>query len=722
MAPGMGRWCAARTFAAAVLLAAVCRSEPAVAADLNDALGARITPDVLGQAFPGADAIGEITGSPPSAPVLLGGDIIGHLFSTYDSVQSTGFAGEPFDIIVGVDLEANLVGVVLVEHHEPIIGPSMIRGDLMQGFLDRLISLSVVHRSRRTQRGELDGVSGATVSSKLMRSAVLTSAQQGVRKLGLASQNIDARGLAVDLDFYVERGWKEMAAIGDIAHLALRNGDVAAAFSGAATKLAALDADARFVDVYATLATPAGIGRNLLHRRWHNFAASQVGLGDHILSVAATGRYRVLGSAQPVSGGFDRIAVVQGDKIFRLGYDQKLKHTPVRAHGAPRFKEQALFRLKKRDGFDPLAPWSLRIFVEAGAVGAPRGTAAAVFDLPYLIPAAFVSGEEYALEEAGFREPAYALFGLVRLSTLNDWQQVWYERRIDIAILGGLLLGLTLILLFQNAITRHRRVHETVRIAFLAVVLVWLGWIKDAQLTSINIITYIQAFFRDMDPVLFLLDPLIFILSVYVGVSLILWGRGVFCGWLCPFGALQELLARLARAARVPQIAVPDVVQERLWVVKYIAVFVVFGLAVFSMDAAQVAAEVEPFKTAIIVGLDRSWPYLLYAGILLGLGLTIERFFCRYLCPLGGALAILGRARLLHWLKRRPQCGNPCNVCQASCPVGAIKDDGVIDMNECYQCLDCQVDYYDDHVCPPLVARRKRLERLVEAPATIAAE
>ena len=263
MAPGMGRWCAARTFAAAVLLAAVCRSEPAVAADLNNALGARITPDVLGQAFPGADAIGEITGSPPSAPVLFGGDIIGHLLSTYDSVQSTGFAGEPFDIIVGVDLEANLVGVVLVEHHEPIIGPSMIRGDLMQGFLDRLISLSVVHRSRRTQRGELDGVSGATVSSKLMRSAVLTSAQQGVRKLGLASQNIDARGLAVDLDFYVERGWKEMAAIGDIAHLALRNGDVAAAFSGAATKLAALDADARFVDVYATLATPAGIGRNL---------------------------------------------------------------------------------------------------------------------------------------------------------------------------------------------------------------------------------------------------------------------------------------------------------------------------------------------------------------------------------------------------------------------------------------------------------------------------
>ena len=33
-------------------------------------------------------------------------------------------------------------------------------------------------------------------------------------------------------------------------------------------------------------------------------------------------------------------------------------------------------------------------------------------------------------------------------------------------------------------------------------------------------------------------------------------------------------------------------------------------------------------------------------------------------------------------------------------------------MNECFYCLDCQVTYYDDHECPPLVARRKRLDAL----------
>jgi len=41
--------------------------------------------------------------------------------------------------------------------------------------------------------------------------------------------------------------------------------------------------------------------------------------------------------------------------------------------------------------------------------------------------------------------------------------------------------------------------------------------------------------------------------------------------------------------------------------------------------------------------------------------------------------------------------------------VGAIKRSGEINMNECFYCLDCQVTYYDDHICPPMVWRRKRL-------------
>jgi len=77
-------------------------------------------------------------------------------------------------------------------------------------------------------------------------------------------------------------------------------------------------------------------------------------------------------------------------------------------------------------------------------------------------------------------------------------------------------------------------------------------------------------------------------------------------------------------------------------------------------------------------------------------------------CPLGGGLSIFGRVRMFNWLKRHPECGTRCRICETVCPVGAIKRSGEIDMNECFYCLDCQVTYADDRICPPMIARRKR--------------
>ena len=139
----------------------------------------------------------------------------------------------------------------------------------------------------------------------------------------------------------------------------------------------------------------------------------------------------------------------------------------------------------------------------------------------------------------------------------------------------------------------------------------------------------------------------------------------------------------------------------------------IIGLAIYATNWAPLAAEVEPFKTAISLRFDRSWQYVLYATALLVCGLFIERFYCRYLCPLGAVLALIGRFHLLDRLRRRPECGNPCHLCEQSCPIGAITPTGAIDMNECLQCLDCQLEYYDEHRCPPLAAELKLRERLV---------
>ena len=140
-----------------------------------------------------------------------------------------------------------------------------------------------------------------------------------------------------------------------------------------------------------------------------------------------------------------------------------------------------------------------------------------------------------------------------------------------------------------------------------------------------------------------------------------------------------------------------------------------FGLSLYSLEMAERFAEVEPFKTAIILKFQRGWPYILFVGLLLGAGLFIERFYCRYLCPLGAALAIPARLRMFDWLKRYRECGNPCRRCANECMVQAIHPDGSINPNECHQCLHCQVLYQSTGKCPVVIAREAKRARTLKS-------
>jgi polyferredoxin len=286
----------------------------------------------------------------------------------------------------------------------------------------------------------------------------------------------------------------------------------------------------------------------------------------------------------------------------------------------------------------------------------------------------------------------------------------------NVSILGGALLFLTGLFVFQKRLAMSRRAHNLIRTGFLIFTLVWIGWIAGGQLSIEHIVNYIRAPFDGVNWTFYLQEPLIVMISLYALFSLIIIGRGVFCGWLCPFGAMQELTAKVGRFLRLPQWNPPERIQKWLWLPKYGTLALIITASFVLPTAAATTQEIEPFGTAIGSMFARPLPYVIYAVVLVVLSLFTERFFCRFLCPLGGFLALGDRLHIFTFLKRRSECGSGgCHLCERSCPVKAIKANGKIVMAECFQCLDCQVEYYDDHRCPPLSKARKARDRATRA-------
>jgi NosR/NirI family nitrous oxide reductase transcriptional regulator len=678
---------------ASVALAIALGASPALAG-MDAPLETRLAPELVADMFPDADPLTDVGGDPPLATVHRGGEVAGWLFSTHEMVHPAGYAGNSFDIVVGLDAHGTIVGHRLLEEHEPLIGPGMIEPSHIRLFLGQLDGTDI-RTTRSFVPEHLDAVSRATISAMVMGNAILDSAVRAGHLTGIIGS---AEGPSLDLFSFEPRDWAGLLGDGSIATLTLRNGEVRAAFArelGAdAVPEPALGADDKpFIILHVALATPPSIGRNLFGARAFRQISQNATPGEQQLLIASSGPYRWLPANPWLVPVIDRVRLVQGGRAWEVRPENFYLSWRLAVADAPEFTNLGRLAVPAAAGFEPLAPWALelKVFERARAGAVARAVA---FTLPYRLPA------RYVLDGVG-AEPA------------GGWRRAWIDKSGAIAGLAALLAAVTAVMLFQHRLTRRRRLYAVTRIGLLAATLVWLGWVAGAQLTVLTVLGYLRLV-PGLIPGIdgggwraLLFNPLIVILSAYVALTLVLWGRGVFCGWLCPFGALQELLNKAARQLRVPQVTVAESLQRRLWVVKYVAALGIVALAAWSMATASVAAEIEPFKTAITLGFQRSWPYVAYAGVLLAAGLFIERFFCRYLCPLGALLAIGGRLHRLDWLRRRPECGNPCQICRHSCPVGAVRRSGAIDMDECLQCLDCQVDYHDDRRCPPLVALRK---------------
>ncbi|GCL62939.1 4Fe-4S binding protein [Pseudaquabacterium pictum] len=654
--------------------------------------------------------LGERSPSLPAWPVFrregAALTLQGHVFETIDLEPVAGYGGRPVNMLVLLDRDGVFLDVRLLSHAEPLFTSpqgTAVLAAFAQQYKGLSLQQDIQVLSASAQRqvtdtsAALHGVLTGTVSALAIDRAVLESAAQLARLRAQADSGQPAasppRGPD---DRYRKTGWNELVRLGLVQPWRLSNRQVQAAFDNGPAAWRDPGGrswpDGPAVDLWIALAGLPQAGRNLFDAAgWQQVRAARQ-QGHTVLLLLDGGRYPVAASAAPDAA---RAAVLQLRQQGRLFTLQPLAWTGGMAlsgsrSGVPRDAVPRLFTVAPAaDGtrLDAEQPLDLLLAVQRG--GTEPGSAVQVaVQRPFAVP-------EVATWRPQPERPA--------------WQAGWARRTVDLAILATGLVVLVVALARQRWLTARPGRLAVFRTGYLLFTLGFIGWWAQGQLTIVSVTAAIEAGVAGRALDFLLTDPVALLLWAFTGVTLLVWGRGTFCGWLCPFGALQELASQLARRLGLRQRPLHRRLDQRLKWLKYGVLAVLCSGAALAAGWTDTAVEVEPFKTAISQTFQRDWPYVAWALACVGASVLVFRGYCRYLCPLGAALALLDGLRRWAWIPRRAECGTPCQTCRHRCGYQAITPAGQVQYAECFQCLDCVAIHQDAQQCLPLLQQARRV-------------
>jgi NosR/NirI family transcriptional regulator, nitrous oxide reductase regulator len=182
-----------------------------------------------------------------------------------------------------------------------------------------------------------------------------------------------------------------------------------------------------------------------------------------------------------------------------------------------------------------------------------------------------------------------------------------------------------------------------------------------------------------------------FIIPLTIMVVLTIFFGRFFCGWFCAFGALNDFLFAVpGRLFKKNRLRIPLTADSLLKYLKYALLFAIVIL-VWSLNIIP-AQQLDPWLAFAQIGdgfkNGFSWAFIIL--FLIGIGaMFIERFFCRYLCPLGAILALLSKIKLMAIHKPETLC-RQCRLCSATCPMGIdLHAATTVNSGECISCLKC---------------------------------
>jgi hypothetical protein len=174
------------------------------------------------------------------------------------------------------------------------------------------------------------------------------------------------------------------------------------------------------------------------------------------------------------------------------------------------------------------------------------------------------------------------------------------------------------------------------------------------------------------------------------------------CGWLCPFGLLQELIFKVP----LPKVRLKESF-KRFEYLKYgiliLFIFILPAFAVYGVSETAFCKYICPVEVIEanfplilarpslirVMGILFKWKLFLLLIILL-MSAVIFKPFCRFICPLGAIYALFNPVSLYHFQVERAKCIS-CAQCLKKCKLGitVFNDPNNRECMRCNECLEC---------------------------------
>ncbi|UUM29550.1 NosR/NirI family protein [Vibrio japonicus] len=645
-------------------------------------------PQDIAQLFPSATRVDPQQESPPVIAVYQLNQLLGYVFQSDDITNFPGFSGDSINLLIGITPQGMINGIKVLNHHEPIFIHGMGEQPMLD-FIDQYIGHSIKERfiigGKKTPSSDVtqfDGITRATVSVLVIHDTIIASA------LKVARDKLEgftpSTPFVVRPDYFAEMNFEQLVEQGFISRWTIDSSQLYQLPDEAQSEAEQyIQENKTFVDFYIVPLSIPIVGINLLGETEFARLNDNLKSGEHAIMMLNQGSYSFIGKDFIPQTVPSRIRAEQDQLPIELkDIDFYSFQSPYFAQSMPNYDDIQVFSIKAQSGFELNRTFNFHLDLPYAVNHLSRKSV--TFSQPFSLPAQIFEKVEH--NDSHQQQPL--------------WMKIWSDKTLDISILV-IYLGLIItIFVKQKTLTAKFKQFRTIRLGCLLITLFFVGFYLQGQLSVTNIYTLLLSLVNGFKIEFFLLDPVIFILWLLVFITLFIWGRGIFCGWLCPFGAMQELMGLVAEKLRIRQFRAIATYHPYLRNVKYFILVLLVFVAFYSLELAESLAEIEPFKTSITLHFIREIPFTVYAIALLLLSLKIHKVYCRYICPLGAGLAILGKFPLFKLITRKQECGNPCQLCRSKkCQIDAINIDGSINYQECIQCLECVVTIQNPDIC-----------------------